>query len=244
MPLVTPPRPSPRTKQAFVYETLRQDIMQCVLAPGERLVIDDLARRLNVSTIPVREALQILQTEGLILNVPHVGATVAPITRESIVDVFSMLEGLELVATEMPAPIGPEFRLLFDRQNYGMPMPEALHAFAERVPVLDAKFFVTAVLIQRESGGNLSEVLDNLSTVIRERQRVKGQMRVLSAHGRITGWVLVGLAPALGFFLMSSSPPHREALIGTSLGIKMLIAAAALQVIGTYLISRIVDVEY
>ena len=152
--------------------------------------------------------------------------------------------GLELVATEMPAPIGPEFRLLFDRQNYGMPMPEALHAFAERVPVLDAKFFVTAVLIQRESGGNLSEVLDNLSTVIRERQRVKGQMRVLSAHGRITGWVLVGLAPALGFFLMSSSPPHREALIGTSLGIKMLIAAAALQVIGTYLISRIVDVEY
>lgn len=106
MPLVTPSRPSPRTKQAFVYETLRQDIMQCVLAPGDRLVIDDLARRLSVSAIPVREALQILQTEGLILNVPHVGATVAPITRESIVDVFTMLEGLELVAARLVAERG------------------------------------------------------------------------------------------------------------------------------------------
>ena len=71
--------------------------------------------------------------------------------------------GLEMVADEMPAPVGAEFRLLYDQQNYGMPIPDALKRFAERIPVLDARFFVTAVLIQRESGGNLSEVLDNLA---------------------------------------------------------------------------------
>jgi DNA-binding GntR family transcriptional regulator len=84
----------PRTKQAFVYQTLRDAIMHCALRPGERLVIDELARRLNVSAIPVREALHGLTSEGLVVNVPHVGATVAPITRESIIDVFTVLEGL------------------------------------------------------------------------------------------------------------------------------------------------------
>lgn len=152
--------------------------------------------------------------------------------------------GIELVATEMKAPIAPEFRLLYDRQNYGMPVPDALKSFADRIPVLDARFFVTALLIQRESGGNLSEVLDNLSGVIRERQRVKRQMRVLSAHGRITGWILVSLPPALAIMMMSTSPVHRETLLGDRLGLQMIAAAAALQVIGTLIINRIVDVEY
>ena len=78
-----------------------------------------------------------------------------------------------------------------------MPLPDALQAFAERVPLLDARFFVTAVLTQRESGGNLAEVLDNLASVIRERFKVKRQVRVVTAHGRITGWVLAVLPPAL-----------------------------------------------
>jgi tight adherence protein B len=152
--------------------------------------------------------------------------------------------GIEMVATEMSQPIGPEFRLLYDRQNYGMPIPDALKSFADRIPVLDARFFATAVLIQRESGGNLSEVLDNLSSVIRERQRVKRQMRVLSAHGRITGWVLICLPPVLAMALMSTSPEHRATMFGETLGIQMMVAAAALQVIGTFIINRIVNVEY
>jgi DNA-binding GntR family transcriptional regulator len=98
----------PRTKQQFAYQTLRDGIMRCEIAPGERIVIDEVARRLRVSIIPVREALHLLQSEGLVLNVPHVGATVAAITRESIVDVFTLLEGLGSVAmrlvTEKAAP--------------------------------------------------------------------------------------------------------------------------------------------
>jgi DNA-binding GntR family transcriptional regulator len=107
MPLVTPATAARhQTKQEFVYQTLRRAILACELQPGERLVIDDLATRLGVSIIPVREALQILQAEGLVASVPHVGAAVAPISRESIVDVFTVLEGLELMATRLVAQEG------------------------------------------------------------------------------------------------------------------------------------------
>jgi DNA-binding GntR family transcriptional regulator len=100
MPLLTVSKDARhRTKQELAYATLRQAIMRCELQPGERLVIDDLARRLSVSAIPVREALQLLQSEGLVVVVPHVGATVAPISPESILEVFTVLEGLESVAS-------------------------------------------------------------------------------------------------------------------------------------------------
>jgi DNA-binding GntR family transcriptional regulator len=99
MPLAVSKHARHRTKQEFVYQTLRSAIMKCELSPGERLVIDDLARRLDVSAIPVREALQLLQSEGLVVSVPHVGATVGPISRESIFEVFTVMESLEIVAT-------------------------------------------------------------------------------------------------------------------------------------------------
>jgi DNA-binding GntR family transcriptional regulator len=98
--------PSPAghlTKQQFVYATLRDSIVRCELAPGTRLVIDDLAARFNVSIIPVREALRLLQSEGLVISVAHVGATVAPISHASVVEVFTVLEGLEVVATRAAA---------------------------------------------------------------------------------------------------------------------------------------------
>jgi len=103
MPLAVPTSTRYRTKQEFVYRTLRDAIMRCELEPGQRLVIDDLARTLEVSAIPVREALQLLQSEGLVLNVPHVGATVAPISREAVYEVFSIMEGLETVAARSAA---------------------------------------------------------------------------------------------------------------------------------------------
>jgi DNA-binding GntR family transcriptional regulator len=103
MPLKAEARAPHRTKQEFVYRTIRSAILRCDLRPGERLVIEDLAQRLNVSTIPVREALQLLQSEGLVESVPHVGTSVTPLSRNSILDVFSILEGLQIVAARVAA---------------------------------------------------------------------------------------------------------------------------------------------
>jgi tight adherence protein B len=152
--------------------------------------------------------------------------------------------GLGMIAEEMPAPIGPEFQLLHDQQNFGLPLPDALKEFARRVPLLDARFFVTAVLIQREAGGNLSEILDNIATVIRDRFRVKRQIRVISAHGRLTGWVLVAIPPSLGAVLFVINPKHWATLVGNPLGVKLIIAAIALQVTGTLIIRKLIRIEY
>jgi tight adherence protein B len=152
--------------------------------------------------------------------------------------------GLSMVAEEMPEPVGTEFRLAYDRQNFGMPMPEALKSLGERVPLLDARFFVTAVLTQREAGGNLAEVLDNLAGVIRERFKVKRQIRVITAHARITGWVLALLPPSLGVALTLLSPNHMALLWTDPIGIRMVVVALILQITGTLIIRKLVDVEY
>jgi tight adherence protein B len=152
--------------------------------------------------------------------------------------------GLSIVADEVQEPVRSEFRLLYERQNFGMPLPDALRAFADRVPVLDAKFFATAVLTQRDAGGNLAEVLDNLSAVIRERFKVKRQVRVLSAHGRITGWVLAGLPPVLAMAFMIVRPQHIQTLFNDTLGMQMIYAALVLQVVGTLIIRKIINIEY
>jgi tight adherence protein B len=152
--------------------------------------------------------------------------------------------GLSMVADELPAPVGTEFRLLYDEQNFGLTLPDALRNFARRIPVLDARFFVTAVLTQRESGGNLAEVLDNLSSVIRERFKVKRQVRVISAHGRITGWVLALLPPALAMATLLLNPQHLGTLTGDPVGRQMIVVALFLQVVGTLIIRKIVNVEY
>ena len=120
-----------------MYRTLRDAIVKCELSPGERLVIDDLARRLEVSAIPVREALQLLQSEGLVLMVPHVGATVAPLSRESIAEVFTVMEGLEIVATRAAA----------ERAT-----PEDLAALEEMILQMDAALATGA----HEQWGNLN----------------------------------------------------------------------------------------
>lgn len=152
--------------------------------------------------------------------------------------------GLLMVADEMPKPVAGEFRLLYDKQNYGMDLSEALRTFAARIPLIDAKFFVTAVLTQREAGGNLAEVLDNLAKVIRTRFTVQRQIRVISAHGRLTGGILMGLPLALGFFLAVRSPENFTVLFSDPLGIRMIVVAAALQILGVFVIRRIVKIEY
>ena len=152
--------------------------------------------------------------------------------------------GLSMTAEEIPAPVGEEFKLLYDRQNFGMPLPDAMKAFAARIPLIDARFFVTAVLTQRETGGNLSEVLDNLSSVIRERFKVKRQVRVLTAHGRITGWILSALPPCLAAAMFVISPRQMLILTEDTLGVQMIIAGLTLQVIGTVIIRKLVNIRY
>jgi tight adherence protein B len=152
--------------------------------------------------------------------------------------------GLGMVADEIPPPVGNEFRILFDEQNFGLTLADALRNFAARIPILDARFFVTAVLIQRETGGNLAEVLDNLSHVIRERFKVKRQVRVISAHGRITGWILAMLPPALAVATLFLNPAHLGTLLDDPIGIRMIVTAAFLQVAGTLAIRKIVKIEY
>ena len=152
--------------------------------------------------------------------------------------------GLAMAAEEIPMPVGQEFKLLYDRQNFGMPMPEAMRAFAARIPLIDARFFVTAVLTQRETGGNLGEVLDNLSSVIRERFKVKRQVRVLTAHGRITGWILAALPPCLAAAMFVISPTQMQILTNDPLGVQMIIVGLTLQVIGTIVIRKLVNIRY
>jgi tight adherence protein B len=156
----------------------------------------------------------------------------------------ALTTGLSMVSDEVTDPTGAEFQLLYDHQNYGMPLPDALKAFAKRVPLLDARFFITAVLTQREAGGNLAEVLDNLSALIRERSRIKRQVRVASAHGRITGWILSLMPPALAIVLTIMAPDHMRTFVEDPLGIRLVIFAVILQVVAMLAIRRIVDVEF
>jgi len=149
-----------------------------------------------------------------------------------------------MVADEVPKPVGSEFRLLHDRQNFGMPLPDALRGFAQRVPLLDARFFATAVLTQREAGGNLSEVLDNLARVVRERFKVKRQVRVITAHARMTGFVLVLLPPVTALGLMMIVPDTMKLLVEDPIGVRLIIAAIVLQVIGGLMVQKLVNIEY
>jgi tight adherence protein B len=156
----------------------------------------------------------------------------------------ALTTGLAMVADELPEPMGGEFRLLHDQQTFGRPVPEALKNFAVRVPAPDARFFVTAVLTQRDAGGNLSELLDNLSAIIRDRFRVKRQIRVISAHGRITGWVLAGLTPTLVLVFMYIMPENYASFYRDPLGIRMIVVAVLLQLAGIAMIRKIVNIEY
>ena len=156
----------------------------------------------------------------------------------------AMTTGLALVAEELPDPVGGEFRLVYDRQNFGMSMPDALRLFAQRVPLLDARFFVTAVLTQRESGGNLAEILDNLGDVIRQRFRVKRQIRVVTAHARLTGWVLSMIPVVVALGMVVVAPDHILTLVNDPLGIQMAVVALGLWVLGYLAIRKLTDVEY
>jgi tight adherence protein B len=148
-----------------------------------------------------------------------------------------------MIAEELPAPVGVEFKKSFEQQNFGLPLKEALDGLAERIPLMDVKFFITAVQIQRETGGNLAEILDNLANVVRERFKILRQVRVHTAHGRFTGYVLLGLPAFLAVALMFINPEHMRTLFTAKLGQMLVMGAIVMQSIGFVWIQKVIKIE-
>lgn len=150
---------------------------------------------------------------------------------------------LELIANEISQPVSGEFRKLFEEQKFGLPIRDAMLNFAERMPLLDVKFFVTAVMLQRETGGNLAEILDKLSYVIRERFKILRQVRVYTAQGRLTMMILMGLPPALVIMMLFINREFIWVLFTDPLGHILIAIGAVLQVLGFLMIRRIIHIQ-
>lgn len=155
----------------------------------------------------------------------------------------SLNSSLDLVAHEINNPIGGEFRICFDEQNYGLELKTAMSNLTYRIPLQDLKMMSTAILIQKESGGNLAEVLDKVAYVIRERFRLKQQVRTHTAQGRMTGWILALLPVFLGFALYMIDPKNMSMLWHNAIGVKLMYAAVIMIIIGGLIIRKIVNME-
>lgn len=155
----------------------------------------------------------------------------------------SLAAGMHVVAQEMPSPIAEEFSRVYEEQNLGIPLDDALKSMCERVPNLDLRFFVTSVLIQRMTGGDLAEILDKIGYVIRERYRILGQVQALTAEGRLSGVILIALPFALFILMLYIKPDYVEKLWTHPLGIQMSVGALVLQLLGAVVIKKIVSIK-
>jgi tight adherence protein B len=150
---------------------------------------------------------------------------------------------LEIVCNEFTEPLATEFRKLYEEQKYGMPVRDALLNLTQRVPLVDVKFFATAVMLQRETGGNLAEILDNLSYMIRERFKILRQVRVYTAQGRLTMMLLMGLPPVIVVTMLIVNPSFIQPLFNDQIGHVLIAAGISLQTIGYFVIRRIIQIQ-
>lgn len=150
---------------------------------------------------------------------------------------------LEMIGEEMADPLGQEFRALFNEQNLGAPLDIALHNFTLRVPLLDVRFFSSSVLLQKQTGGNLSEILSRLAYVIRERFRLKGQVKAASAHGRLTATILAVLPVATMVGLLAVAPGYLQSMAADSDGKWMIGGAIFAQILGNFFIKKIINIK-
>jgi tight adherence protein B len=155
----------------------------------------------------------------------------------------SLASGLSLVADEMTPPIGKEFGRVFEEQNLGIAVDEALETMTRRIPNLDLRFFATAVILQRQTGGDLAEILDKIGNLIRERFKIYGQVQALTGEGRLSGVVLLALPPLLFLAVYRLNPEYEMALFTDEMGQKMLIGAAVMQLLGALVIRKIVNIR-
>jgi tight adherence protein B len=150
---------------------------------------------------------------------------------------------LEMISDEVAEPVGGEFRKLYEEQKFGMPVRDALLNFADRIPLVDLKFFVTAVMLQRETGGNLAEILDNLSYVIRERFKIQRQVRVYTAQGRLTMGLLMAMPPIIVVVMLTLNPSFIKPLFQDPIGHTLVVAGLCLQTIGYFVIRKIIKIQ-
>lgn len=155
----------------------------------------------------------------------------------------SLQSGMHVVAEEMPSPIADEFGRVFEEQNLGIPIEDAMFGMCDRVPNLDLRFFVTAVAIQRQTGGDLAEILDKIGHLIRERFKIIGQIKALTGEGRLSGVVLIGLPFVLFLVMLHMKPDYVSKLWTTQIGIKMSVFALIMQLVGAAVIKKIVDIK-
>ena len=150
---------------------------------------------------------------------------------------------LEMITAEVSEPVAGEFRQLYEEQKFGMPVRDALLNLTERMPLVDVKFFVTAVMLQRETGGNLAEILDNLSYVIRERFKIQRQVRVYTAQGRLTMALLMGMPPIIVTVMLVLNPSFIHPLFSDPIGHTLLVLGITLQTIGYFVIRKIIRIQ-
>jgi|SRR5450432_619991 len=150
---------------------------------------------------------------------------------------------LEMITDEVSEPVSGEFRQLYEEQKFGMPVRDALMNLTERMPLVDVKFFVTAVMLQRETGGNLAEILDNLSYVIRERFKIQRQVRVYTAQGRLTMALLMGMPPIIVTVMLVLNPMFIKPLFSDPIGHTLLVAGITLQTVGYFVIRKIIKIQ-
>jgi tight adherence protein B len=155
----------------------------------------------------------------------------------------SFTGAIQLVSQEMPDPIGPEFSKVFEEQNLGIPLRQALIGMTDRVDILDVKFFVTAILIQRETGGNLAEIIDKIAYVIRERFRVQGQLKIFTAQARMSGFILSLLPIGVAVLVGIMNPEYLKPLWFERTGRIMIAIAVTLQILGMLAIRKIIRIK-
>jgi tight adherence protein B len=180
-------------------------------------------RRLNAFTRQLPEALELM---GRALRSGH-----------------SLASGINLVAEEMAKPISTEFNRVFEAQNLGRPLEEALQEMAERVPTLDFQFFTTAVILQRQTGGDLAEILDKIGHLVRERFKIWGQIQALTGEGRLSAIVLLGLPPGLFVMMWRMNREYAMTLFTDPMGQQMLLSVIVLQLLGAFVIKKIIDIK-
>lgn len=236
--------------QADVSFTISQFLLACVVS-GVVGFVAPTACGLPVKFAPIISAIFIVMPFGWLImkrksrmkkfaaQLPEALELVARALRAG----HSLGAGMSLVGNEMSPPISKEFQRTFEEQNLGTPMEEALDNLTQRVPNLDLKFFVTAVILQRQTGGDLAEILDKIGRLIRERFKIYGQVQALTGEGRLSGIVLLALPPALFAAVYRMNPDYLMLLFTDDLGKKMLIGGIVMQLLGAIVIQKIINIR-